>query len=136
MTWAPYDPCPCPDTSCDERGHKLKRNGHAVGCRCRPCLGKRNRRKGQAAQAKGHRALGGQGFTPGNEESVGGYDVRVQIEWKTGKQIPASFLKFLGLEWTRRALEQAERAVRVGDGAKPAIGLVIGSKVWLLVKEE
>jgi len=105
-----------------------------VGCSCRPCIGTRNRRKGQAAQAKGHRALGGVGFTPTNEESTGGYPIVVQCEWKTGGQVPASFLKFIGLDWTRRALSQANRARRIGDGSMPAIGIVVAGKTWLLVE--
>jgi hypothetical protein len=130
-TWKPYDTCPC---GCGVIHQKLKRNNHVIGCKCRPCLGTRNRAKGQRAQAKGHRALGGVGFTPGNEESVGGYDVRLQVEWKTGAQIPASFTKFVGLDWTRRALSQANRARRVGDGSMPAVGLIIGGKTYLVVE--
>ena len=127
MTWQPYDECPC---GCGVVGHKLKKNGCVVGCKCRSCIGKRNRRKGQAAQAKGHRALGGEGFTPGNEESVGGYPIVVQVEHKTGSQIPASFTKFITLDWTRRALSQANRARRVGDGSMPAVML---DGRWLVV---
>jgi len=127
VTWEPYDECPC---GCGEVSHKLKKNQHVVGCKCRPCLGKRNRAKGQKAQAKGHRALGGQGFTPGNEESVGGYPLVAQVEHKSGSQIPASFTKFIGTEWFRRAISQANRARRVGDGSMPAVML---DGRWLVV---
>lgn len=43
---------------------KLTKRGHVVGCKCRPCLGARNRSKGQRAQKNTHRALGGTGNTP------------------------------------------------------------------------
>jgi hypothetical protein len=75
-------------------------------------------------------------MTPGNEEAIGGYPVRLQCEWKTGAQIPASFHKFVGLDWTRRALSQANRARRVGDGSMPAVGIIVGSKTWLLVEAD
>lgn len=127
MTWQPHDECPC---GCEVIAHKLKKNGHGVGCKCRSCIGKRNRVKGQKAQARGHRALGGQGFTPGNEESVGGYPISVQVEWKTGDQVPANFRKFLTLDWTRRAFSQANRARRIGDGSMPAVGI---DGRWLVV---
>lgn len=126
--------CPCGIDSCKMLGTKLKKNGHLVGCSCRPCTGLRNRRKGQAGQAKGHRALGGEGFTPSNEESTGGYPIVVQCEWKTGAQIPASFTKFIGTDWFRRALSQANRARRVGDGSMPAVGIILGSKTYVVVE--
>jgi hypothetical protein len=103
------------------RGFESDGQQHVIGCKCKRHLGSRNSRKGQAGQAKGHRNLGGQGFTPGNEESVGGYEVRVQVEHKAGSQVPASFHKFIKTEWFRRALSQADRARRVGDGSKPSV---------------
>jgi hypothetical protein len=57
--------------------------------------------------------------------------VRVQVEWKSGEQIPQNFRRFVELEWTRHALGQAERACRVGDGADPAIGI---DGRWLVVR--
>lgn len=132
--WEPFNPCPC---GCEVVGWKQVRplpgdegQAHVVGCKCRRHISKRNVRKGKAAQAKGHRALGGEGFTPHHEESRGGYDVRVQVEHKTGNQIPASFRKFVSLEWTRHAMRQAEMAVRVGDGSHP--GIMIDGR-WLVV---
>jgi hypothetical protein len=139
----PFGPCPCEPgvvsdgdititmpRSCVAIGTKLTKFGHLVGCTCRSCLGRRNQRSGKRAQARGHRALGGIGFTPSNEESHGAYDLRVQVEHKTGEQVPASFRKFVTLDWTRRALNQAERAVRVGDGAHPSV-MIDGR--WLIV---
>jgi hypothetical protein len=133
IVYIPGTPCPC---GCGATGSKLAyKTGHVVrACKCQSCIGRRNRQKGQRAQAKGHRALGGQGFTPGNEESVGGYPITVQVEWKTGEQIPASLVKFLGLEWTRHALSQAQRARRIGDGSMPTVGVVVGGRTWLIVE--
>lgn len=125
--WQPYDPCPC---ECGIIGWKLRRNGHVVGCKCRSCIGGRNRKKGQAAQAKAHRALGGQGFTPTHEESGLYYDLTVRPEVKTGNQVPASFRKFVTLDWTRRALSQSERAIAVGIDARASICI---DGRWLVV---
>jgi len=112
---------PCPCLRCDIIGSKLTKHGHLVGCSCPSCMGRRNRRRGQAAQAKGHRALGGTGFTPSHEESTGGYPIVVQVEHKTGQQVPANFYRFIETDWFRRALSQAQRAVRVGDGSMPSV---------------
>jgi hypothetical protein len=122
--------CPCGEEACKMLGTKLRQDGHLVGCGCTSHRNSRNQKKGKRAQAKGHRALGGIGFTPSNEESHGAYDLRVQVEHKTGEQVPASFRKFVTLDWTRRALNQAERAVRVGDGAHPSV-MIDGR--WLIV---
>jgi hypothetical protein len=127
-TWHPYEPCPC---GCEEIHQKLKRNGHVVGCRCRSCIGTRNRRKGHAAQAKGHRALGGVGFTPTNEESTGGYPIRVQVEHKTGYGANrVRFDQFIETAFFKEALKQAKKALRVGDGAMP--GVMLDGR-WLIV---
>ena len=125
-----FGPCPCREdespygwTSCIVEGTKLTRYGHLVGCTCRPCLGRRSKRKGQKAQAKMHKRLGGQGFTPSNEESARPYEVTVLVmpESKTGGQVPASWDKFVGTEWFRRALDQSTRAMPVGSGVLPAV---------------
>lgn len=129
--WQPYDPCPC---DCGQVGWKLKRNGHVVGCSCRSCIGKRNRAKGQRTEANRHRNLGGQGWTV-RDEFPHTYPITVTTEDKTGNQIPASFTKFLGLEWTRHALRQAEKKMPVGNDAFPALYLEPpGGGAWLLVK--
>jgi hypothetical protein len=136
VTWRPYDPCVC---GCGVIGWKTTKplagglsmgEAHVVGCSCRHHTGKRNRKKGQAAQAKAHRALGGQGFTPTHEESGLYYDLTVRPEVKTGQQIPASFRKFIGLDWTRRALSQSERAIAVGIDARASICI---DGRWLVV---
>ena len=126
-----FGPCPCKlavfsvsDTwTCSAVGTKLTRYGHLVGCTCRPCQGRRSKRKGQKAQAKMHKRLGGQGFTPSNEESARPYEVTILVmpESKTGGQVPASWDKFIGTEWFRRALDQSARAAPVGSGVLPAV---------------
>jgi hypothetical protein len=89
-------------------------------------------KRGKRAQAKGHRALGGQGFTPSNEESVGGYTIHVQVEHKSGAQIPASFRSFVETEWLRHAMNQATNAVRVGNGTGDMPSVMIDGR-WLVV---
>ena len=119
--WQPFTPCPC---GCGVVAGKLSmKTGHVIGCKCRSCIGLRNRRKGQKNQALSHRRLGGQGFTPTNEESARAYDVKVSVqpEHKTGEQVPKSFDKFGGTDWSRRALSQAERAIPTGSDALPAV---------------
>jgi hypothetical protein len=57
------------------------------------------------------------------------------VEAKAGAQVPASFAKFAGLEWTRRAISQAERAIPVGVQANPAVYIEVPRKgAWLVVK--
>lgn len=123
MNAVTQDPGPCPCLVCYQIGTKLTKYGHLIGCTCRPCLGRRSRRKGQKAQAKMHRRLGGEGFTPTHEEAARPYEVTVTVmpESKTGSQVPASFDRFIGTEWFRRALDQSTRATPVGTGVRPAI---------------
>jgi hypothetical protein len=72
-----------------------------------------------------HKRLGGEGFTPTNEESARPYHVEclVMPESKVGGQVPASFDKFINTEWFRRAMSQSERAVPFGSGALPCVVL-------------
>jgi hypothetical protein len=125
-------PCPCGHDRCDVWGTKLTRQGFLVGCKSPQAQGKRNRKKGQAAQRRMHQRLGGEGWTPTNEESARPYTVEVQVmpESKTGGQIPTSFDKFIATEWFRRALSQSSRAVPVGSGVLPAV-VIRGD--WCLV---
>ena len=132
----PLGICPCktedPASGCGMLGTKITKFGHLVGCGCRPCTGRRSKRKGHAAQAKMHRRLGGVGFTPHDEESARPYTVEVTVmpESKTGSQVPASFDRFVGTEWFRRALSQSERAIPHGSGALPCV-VIRGD--WALV---
>lgn len=134
-SWHPFDPCPCGDQRCPT-AHKLQRNGHAVGCTCRSCTGRRNRRRGQRAQANAHKRLGGTGATPTHEEWGTGYEIRVQPEVKQGGQIPASFSTFIGTDWFRRAMRQAEKATSIGSGSLPAVYLQLpgDGTGWLIVR--
>lgn len=127
--YVPGEPCPC---GCSATGSKLSfKTGHvARSCECMSCRNSRNVKRGKRGQAKGHRALGGVGITPSNEESVNGYDIRVQVEHKAGAQIPQHFRSFIAGEWFRHALSQAERARRIGDGAMPSV-MIDGR--WLVV---
>lgn len=118
----PGAPCPC---GCGETGSKLStKTGHVVkACSCASCRGRRNQAKGKRGQAKTHRALDGQGFTPSNEESARPYTVEVTVmpEVKAGAQIPANFDRFISSDWFRHALSQSTRAVPVGSGARPCV---------------
>ena len=117
-----FGPCPCGLERC-LMGTKLTVRGHLRLCVCPSCNGLRSKRKGQKAQAKMHKRLGGEGFTPSNEESARPYEVTVLVmpESKTGGQVPASWDKFIGTEWFRRALDQSTRAAPVGSGVLPAV---------------
>ena len=120
--------CPC---GCEQVGTKLTVFGHLKGCHCSTCIGRRNQRKGKAAQAKTHRALGGTGFTPSNEESGRPYLVEVSVlpEVKTGQQIPANWARFISSDWFRRALAQSAKSAPFGTGTVPA---VVIDGVWLI----
>lgn len=130
-----YGPCPC---GCPVRSaHASAKTGHVRGCVCRPCVGRRSRRAGRKHQTDGHRALGGDPrFSPANEETARTYTVELMVEHKSGDQVPRSFRKFVALEWTRRALSQAERALPVGSGARPAITMSWpgSSEIWGVVR--
>lgn len=119
-TWEAWPACPC---GCGVDALKLTKYGHVIGCACRSCIGRRSQRAGKRAQAKGHRALGGQGFTPSNEESARPYQIEVTVmpEHKTGQQVPATFDRFITTDWFRRALDQSTRAVPTGSGALPCV---------------
>lgn len=121
--YVPGTECPCGIEGCT--GSKLSfRTGHVARvCACASCRGLRNQRKGKRGQARTHRALGGTGFTPSNEESGRPYTIEVSVlpEVKTGQQIPASWDRFAASEWFRRALSQSERSVPFGTGVLPAV---------------
>jgi hypothetical protein len=132
VLWQPYTPCPC---GCEVTGSKLSRSGHVSRCACRSCIGTRNQRKGKRGQANAHRLMGGEGFTPSNEESGRAYSLNHRIEAKKGQQIPAAFVKFLGLDWTRRAFSQAKRGKPVGEESVPSIYLELAGGGAYLVTE-
>ncbi len=135
--WPGFPACPC---GCGATGLKLQvrlaKDGrhHVVGCKCRSCIGRRNRQAGQASERRRHKRLGGQGGTP-NDELAYCYSINVSTQDKHGGQIPASFVAFITSEWARHALRQAEKKLPVGSDAMPALYLEptrLGS--WLVVK--
>lgn len=135
--WVPFAECPCLER-CGVRAAKLSvRSGHARGCTCRSCLGRRNRAKGQRTQARMHRRLGGTGFTPQHEEGAVGYELTVWLipEAKTGKQVPRKLASSIESDWFRRALRQSERAIPHGSTAMPAVYFELpgSSGGWLLM---
>lgn len=133
--------CPCRnewfpkaglEVGCGQLGTKLTKYGHLVGCTCRSCLGRRNKRSGQRTEAKRHRRLGGTGGTP-RDELAYSYSINVTTEDKHGQQIPQNFLKFIDLEWTRHALRQAEKKLPVGSDSLPSLVLDCGRKgMWMV----
>lgn len=83
--------------------------GHVKGCKCRSCIGKRNRRGGLNKQRRAKKALGipksrfhGQ---DGNEENWRGY---FRAEVKAGKQVGAA-------KWFLRAEAQSDANRAIGD---------------------
>jgi len=129
--------CPCnkEDRSggpCLVIGTKLTRHGHLVACTCPSCTGRRNKRSGQRTEARRHRRLGGTGGTP-RDELAYSYSLNVTTEDKHGAQIPASFIKFIELEWTRHALRQAEKKLPAGSDSLPSLVLDCGRKgMWMI----
>jgi hypothetical protein len=125
---------PCPCESCPTVGTKIAaKSGHLVGCKCRSCVGRRNKRKGQAAEHRRHLLLGGEGQTI-RDELFHAYSINVSTEDKAGEQIPAKFIAFISSEWVRHALAQANKKAPVGSDAYPAIYMhPHGGGDWLLV---
>jgi len=124
LPWPGFALCRC---GCEAEGMKLqlRHDKHLVGCECSSCRGRRNRKAGQRTQARTHKRLGGQGFTPTNEESARAYEVTASImpEVKGGQQIPASFERFISSEWFRHALSQSTRGIPTGSGVLPAVSI-------------
>lgn len=130
--YIPGSPCPC---GCGATGSRLaQKSGHvARECSCPSCRNRRNRNRGQRTEARRHRRLGGQGFTP-NDELGTSYSINITTQDKGGKQVPASFRKFAEGEFFRHAISQAERAAPVGSGALPALYLELSpSRAYLVV---
>lgn len=133
--WSGWPLCPC---GCGVEGLKLQlhHDRHVVGCACASCRGRRNRRKGKAAERRRHLRLGGQGRTPADELPQA-YTLTVTTEDKTGAQIPESFRRFVGSAWYRDAIAQARKKLPVGSTALPAVYLeTTRSRWWLIVEGE
>ena len=133
-----FGPCPCGETyyasPCRMEGTKLTRFGHLVGCKCPSCTGRRNKRKGQAAEARAHKRLGGTGPTV-RDDLFHCYSVNLSVETKTGAtNIPAKLLTAARSEWVRHALGQAIKKTPVGSDALPTIALEVSpSEAYLIV---
>ena len=62
------------------------------------------------------------------------YSLNIATEDKTGQQVPATFARFIGLEWTRHAFAQATKKVPVGSDAYPALYIELApSRAFLVV---
>lgn len=130
--------CPCQHPRCNVVGTKLTKFGCLVGCKEPVCEGRRSQRGGKRGHRRAHKLLGGQGWTPSNEESARPYHLGLTVmpEIKTGKQVNVTFGKFITSTWFRHALAQAEKAAPFGTGVVPAVVLQVpGSKqMWLVAK--
>lgn len=89
-------------------------NRHVWGCKCRRCLGRRNRQVGSKGQAKVRKTLGIQGASIGadHEENWRG---AVRVEVKSGAQVRPAWTAYLKME------NQGEAARAIGDN-RPFIG--------------
>jgi hypothetical protein len=130
------DACPC---GCETIASKISfKTGHVRGCKCRSCIGRRNRNKGQRAQRNAHQRLGGIGMTPTNEESGLAYQVTLLVrpEVKKGEQVSKRLLAALSLAWSRRAFRQSERAIPEGSGILPAVYIEPDGETdaWIIVR--
>lgn len=117
-----FGPCPCGSPRCDVMGTKLTRFGTLVGCKGPAALGRRNKRKGNKANARAHKRLGGSGITV-NDDLYHAYSVNHSVEVKTGNQIPAHFTHFVNTSWFGSAIRQAAKKIPVGSGAFPSVCL-------------
>ncbi len=96
--------CAC---GCGLFGTPRKRpEGHIRGCKCKRCMGQRNRAKGDAKARKARKTLGIAGANTRHEELWGG-DLRVEV--KAGAQVKPVATKFYLAE------EQSEQHRPIGD---------------------
>lgn len=49
------------------------------------------------------------------------YVLRIQVEHKSGKQVPRTFRRFVDTTWFRAAMQQAQDAIRTDEDARPAV---------------
>lgn len=115
--WPGWPACPC---ECGVEALKLKRNGHVIGCRCRPCIGTRNKRKGYKTEARGHKRLGGKGGTV-RDDLYHAYSLNHSVEMKGGAQVPQTFINFILGAWIKDAMGQAVKKIPVGSDALPSV---------------
>lgn len=133
--WPGKPTCPCGPPSCGAVGLKLAHaSGHLARlCRCASCLGRRNRNRGQRGEARRHKRLGGEGWTP-RDDLMHLYSVNIATEDKVGAQIPRKFAAFVESETARHWFHQATKKIPVGADALPALYLELSpSKAYLVV---
>jgi len=100
----PKAECAC---GCELFGTPLKRpEGHVRGCKCKRCMGKRNRAKGDGKARVARKKLGITGVNSRHEELWGG---KCRVEMKAGKQIQPIATRF------EDARGQSEAARPYGD---------------------
>lgn len=123
--------CQCGLEGCELFGAlgREDRNGlrHVRLCKCRVCLGRRNKRKGASKQAKAVTALGvpRSGLHPGHEEFLPG---TVRMEIKAGAQVKPAWTRYLSCE------AQSEQQRPFGDH-RPFVAVLMpdGSKDGLVM---
>jgi hypothetical protein len=83
-----------------------------------------------------HKALGGRGRPPRQEEWANAYSLEVKVESKVGTQVAPIFLRLIHNEWFLAALGQAERSIPVGMAANAAVYLEPSRAEgrWLVVR--
>lgn len=122
-------PIPCSDPFCILTSYHEKHK-HKYRCPCKPCTGKRSRRKGHTAQNKAFKTIGATEAFRGqmtNEELWSGPDWApgLRFEIKSGASIP---------KWLTNAISQVTTAH--GDDVRPA--LIIKPKgtstYWVVIK--
>jgi hypothetical protein len=116
------DDCPC---GCGLFGLVKMGTGHVRGCKCRPCLGRRNRAKGDTKARNARKALGLPGANTRHEELWGG---PLRIESKAGAQIQPAWTAYIKME------AQSEQHRSFGDH-RPFVGVAMpdGTKDGLVM---
>lgn len=113
-------PCEC-DPGCGLEGPlgRADRAGrrHVRGCPCRPCVGRRNRRKGQRKQSAARRLLGIEPVGRGadHEENWRG---AVRCEVKAGRQVAGVWSRYVAMR------AQSDAALVEGD-VRPFVGVAM-----------
>lgn len=126
-------PCPCGFPACDAIGTTLlKRTGHLRDCGCPSCRAGARQAKGAKGEQRRHAALRSKAAP--NDEYPYAYPITVMTQDKTGEQVPAEFVRFVGGAFYRHAMRQVERKVPIGGDVFPALYLEPESGgAWLVV---
>lgn len=84
----------------------LGKRDHVRGCKCKQCLGRRNRAKGDAKARRARKMLNLYGANTRHEEHWRG---AVRVEVKAGAQIEPIYTRFL------KAEKQSDQGAPIGD---------------------